>query len=169
MVKSRSLCKEGDNVELFSHLFSDELVFLNFDCKDRFDFFEKISAILMKKGFVTGSFRTAIAEREKKFPTGLRTLPYHVAIPHTDPEHIVKPFIAVIRPKRPIEFFEMGTDDQKLEVSILFLLGLKKSEKQTQLLSKLIEEVFMKQEVMEDLIKVSDESQLINLLKTRVM
>lgn len=154
-------------MELFSQLFSEDLIFINFDCEDKYDFFEKISTLLIEKGYVKNSFREAIVKREEKYPTGLRTIPYHVAIPHTDPENIIKPFIAVIRPEHALEFFEMGTDDQTVDARMLFLLGLKKAEGQAPLLSKLIE-MFMKQDVMDQLIAETNQHQIINLLKLNV-
>ncbi|WP_084034799.1 PTS sugar transporter subunit IIA [Anaerobacillus alkalilacustris] len=154
-------------MELFSQLFKNELVFPNFDCTDRDDFFEKISTVLVEKGYVKETFKQAIKQREDEYPTGLRTVPYHVAIPHTDPVNICKPFIAVIRPTKRIEFLEMGSDDKRVDAQLLFILGLKRGEGQTALLQKLIE-MFMQREVMDQLLKESNHADIIKLLKKTV-
>ncbi|KYD10282.1 PTS sugar transporter subunit IIA [Caldibacillus debilis] len=152
---------------LFNELFSENLVFLDFPCRDKYEFFEKISRLLLEKGYVKSSFQKALVEREEKYPTGLRTTPFHVAIPHTDPANIVRPFIAVIRPERAVEFNEMGMSDEKVEARFLFLLGLNRGEGQTELLSRLIH-LFNNREAMERLIKENDRGNVIRLLKENI-
>ncbi|BCU81329.1 PTS galactitol transporter subunit IIA [Polycladomyces abyssicola] len=140
---------------IFSDFFHRELIFTDVVYADREDLLEKISRYLWEKGFVKESFREAILERERKYPTGLRILPHHVAIPHIDPEHIKTPFIAMVRPKQSIEFIEMATHDQVIDARLVFVLGLKQSADQVELLQSLIE-LFMKQKVMDQLLKEHD-------------
>lgn len=45
-----------------------------------------MSERLAQAGYVDGSFCEAVLEREKKYPTGLKTKTHAVAIPHADPE-----------------------------------------------------------------------------------
>ena len=54
---------------------------------------EELSHILYKKGYVKESYTSAILEREKQFPTGLKTPGINIAMPHTYPEHVIKPAI----------------------------------------------------------------------------
>ncbi|GAA4714436.1 PTS sugar transporter subunit IIA [Brevibacillus fulvus] len=154
--------------ELFPRLFTPELTFLNFVCKNSTDFFEKITDILLEKGYVKESFRQAIQERERCYPTGLRTAPYHVAIPHTDPETIRKPFIAVIRPQTALQFYEMGTNEETVEARLLFLLGLNRSEAQVPLL-QIMMEMFADQQMMERLLQETSEQRLLNVLHQYVV
>lgn len=159
--------QEEVTMNLFNKLFTKDLIFIDFDCNSKEDFFEKISSILLEKGYVKPTFKAAIMERERNFPTGLRTVPFHVAIPHTDPENIIKPFITVIRPVKPIEFFEMGTDDVLVQAQIMFLLGIHKSEAQIPLLQSLME-MFMEESVMNELITINDKSTLLQILKNQI-
>jgi len=154
-------------MDIFSRLFDQDLILTNLECTSKYDFFEKVSLFLEDKGYVTENFKEAIIRREEKYPTGLRTEPYHVAIPHTDPENIKKPFIAMFRPVKQIEFMEMGTDDQPVQVQLIFVLGLKKTESQASLLQKLID-MFMNKEVMDQLLVETEKTQILSILKSIV-
>ncbi|PLR75216.1 PTS galactitol transporter subunit IIA [Bacillus sp. V3-13] len=159
--------KAGRIMELFSELFNKDLILTNLHCSSKDDFFEKVSNYLMEKGYVKENFKKAIMEREQKYPTGLRTDPFHVAIPHTDPENILTPFIMVVRPDQEIEFVEMGTDDQAVKARFIFVLGLNKSEAQAPLLEKLIE-MFMNSEAMNRIVNENDENKIMDILKKNV-
>ena len=50
-------------------LFKPELVFFNFEASDREDFFKKLSADLMAKGYIKDTWLEAIETREKNYPT----------------------------------------------------------------------------------------------------
>ncbi|WAA12692.1 PTS sugar transporter subunit IIA [Fervidibacillus halotolerans] len=152
---------------VFSELFNEELVFLDYSFRDQHDFFQKISSMLYEKGYVKSSFYKAISQREEKYPTGLRIEPFHVAIPHTDPSNIVRPFIAVVRPDHTIEFNEMGMANGKVEAQFLFVLGLNKGEGQAELLSKLVN-LFSNKEVMSRLMEEKEENQIIQLIKENI-
>ncbi|NAW45000.1 PTS sugar transporter subunit IIA, partial [Salmonella sp. gx-f4] len=66
-------------MDIFSRLFDQDLILTNLECTSKYDFFEKVSIFLEDKGYVTENFKEAIIRREEKYPTGLRTEPYHVA------------------------------------------------------------------------------------------
>ena len=42
-------------------------------------------------------YAEALEQREEQSPTGLATIPYGIASPHTDPEYVIAPCIVVIR------------------------------------------------------------------------
>ena len=89
-------------------LFKPELTFTEFDAVDRFDLFKRLGELLEPQGYVGNGWLTAILERERLYPTGLDCGSIRVAIPHVEACHIKKPYIAVIRPKNPIEFEGMA-------------------------------------------------------------
>lgn len=123
-------------------LFKSELVFFDFDATDRDDFFEKMNALLTEKGYVKDTWLNAIKTREKNYPTGLACEQVSVAIPHVDPEHIAKPYIAIVVPKKPITFQGMaGMPD--VNAGLIFNLGLlKHAEDQVAVLQALMN-IFM--------------------------
>ena len=136
--------------DIDTSLFKPELVFFDFEAKDSTDFFEKMNALLKEKGYVKDSWLDAIETREKNYPTGLACEAISVAIPHVDPEHIAKPYIAVVVPKTPITFHGMaGLPDVNAE--LIFNLGLlKHAEDQVAVLQALMK-IFMNGEAVADI------------------
>ncbi|EJJ4226239.1 PTS sugar transporter subunit IIA [Salmonella enterica] len=103
--------------------FTPQLTFLDKYYNTATDFFSSIFLLLQERGYVRDSFFNAILAREKAYPTGLPTLPVAIALPHTDPQHVIRPFISVTRLSQPVAWQEMGNDDNTLYVQFIFLLG----------------------------------------------
>lgn len=80
-------------------------------------------AKLVELGYVKESLSEAIRAREEKYPTALPTQPEAIAIPHSDVEHIIKPFIAPTRLMTPVDWREMGNDENVHPVRYIFMLG----------------------------------------------
>ncbi|MDD3186287.1 MAG: PTS sugar transporter subunit IIA [Anaerostipes sp.] len=99
---------------------------------------DEMAGTLFCEGYVTDGFRDAIIEREKNFPTGLPTGDINVAIPHASPEFVKEPAICLGVLDQPVEFEVMGMEGEKVQVSVLFMLAIKKKEEQLGLLQKLI-------------------------------
>ncbi|WEV36270.1 PTS sugar transporter subunit IIA [Lactobacillus sp. ESL0677] len=126
------------NLEQAKTVFDDDQIEF-FDNKVDFDTVIKIlSKKLSEKKLVKQEFSKNVIEREKKFPTGLPTKPIGVSIPHTDAKWTKQNAISVAILQQPIEQVVMGTTDEKIEVSIVFLLALSQSNKQLNILSKLM-------------------------------
>lgn len=122
-----------------SDIIYNELIQLDWEVKNQEDFFERIGEKLLKRGFVKETFLDAIKVRENEYPTALNIKPYPIAIPHVDPIHIVKPFIAATRLKNGIKWCEMATNDVEHEVKLIFMLGFLKSNDHIILLQTLLE------------------------------
>lgn len=94
---------------------------------------------LVASGHTSAEFGTDACQREQAFPTGLPTLPVAVAIPHADPAHVLASALAIGTLKSPVQFSQMGTDGSvRLDVSILFLLAIKETEKQVEMIQQLM-------------------------------
>lgn len=129
----------------------------HFDKKTTFeDVVKKMSKTLIEKGLVKKEYADHVIAREKKFPTGLPTKPFGVAIPHTDAKWTNHNAISVGILKEPIDQVVMGTDDTPVKVSIVFMLSLGQSNKQLNILSKLMT-VFQNQETLKKVKNASDE------------
>lgn len=130
-------------------MFFKELVFLDKPLNNSDEFFDFIFPILKEKGYVRESFLLAIKQREKAYPTALPTEPYAVALPHTDIEHIIKPFIAVTRAKDTVSWCEMANNDNVLQARFIFLLGFMDKDGHINLLQALMgslsDEIFVEQ------------------------
>lgn len=105
-------------------LFKPELVFFDFEADDRMDFFTKLGKELDDRGYIKDTWFDAITTREANYPTGLACQAIKVAIPHTDPEHLQKPYIAIIKPKTPIVFDHMAGMGDPVPAELIVNLGL---------------------------------------------
>lgn len=132
------------NSKLF---FKEDLIYLDLDFNSRFDFLEFIGTELFKKGYVKPSFTEGLIIREGKYPTGLPSAPFAVAIPHCEPQHVITNTISIIRFKNPIKFLEMGTLDREIFVKFAFVLTL--DGKQQVVILKDLMSLFMNSEFME--------------------
>ena len=105
-------------------LFKPELVFFDFEATDREDFFTKLGTELNERGYIKDTWYEAITTREANYPTGLACQAIKVAIPHTDPEHLEKPYIAIVKPKTPVVFEHMAGMGDPVPAELIVNLGL---------------------------------------------
>lgn len=87
---------------MFAKLFNESLVFLDYPVDSAEDFIRKMSSYLESEGMVLPTYVDAVLNREKVFPTGLPTIPFPVAIPHGDPEHVIKPVSLLLSHHKPL-------------------------------------------------------------------
>lgn len=97
-----------------------------------------IGAEFEKAEIVKPSYVEAVVAREKVFPTGLAADGHNIAIPHTDPEHVLRPGMGVVVTKEPIEVSMMGSPDIKLQSKIFFPLAMEHPKKQLDILRQLM-------------------------------
>ena len=103
------------------------------------EIFEQLAKPLYDLNLVNEGFLDGVRRREQKFPTGLPTEPFGVAIPHTDPEYVKQNAISVGVLSHPVTFTVMGTDDENTDVRVVFLLALNESQKQLNILKSITE------------------------------
>lgn len=97
-----------------------------------------IGAEFEKAQIVKPTYVDAVIAREKVFPTGLAADGHNIAIPHTDPEHVLRPGMGVVVTKEPIEVSMMGSPDIKLQSNIFLPLAMEHPKKQLALLRQLM-------------------------------
>ncbi|BDR57598.1 PTS sugar transporter subunit IIA [Xylocopilactobacillus apicola] len=117
---------------------------------------DEMSTNLIAKDLVTPTYPQAVKERELVFPTGLPTEPIGVAIPHTDPNYVKQNAISVGILHEPITMTVMGTEDELVDVKIIFLLSLAQSNKQLNILQKIMS-IVQDQNLLEEFLTKSDE------------
>lgn len=120
-----------------NEMFDLDYFIFNVDGDDFKELVNKVSKNLLELNLVTDTYQSALLEREDSFPTGLITQGLNIGLPHTDPEHIIKPFVYVVRSKKPIQIRQMG-DNQLIDVSNFFFLGIKEPSKQVELLQTMM-------------------------------
>ena len=125
------------------HFFTKDLVFC-LEADNQEQLFDQVATLLEEKKVVTDTYRSALIEREKMFPTGLdmeflgKDLP-NVAIPHTDTIHNLTENVVVVRLAKPVTFHNMIAPDKEVEVSLLFFIINNSSSSQTNILAQLMD------------------------------
>lgn len=119
-------------------MFHRETIFLDVDANSTEQLLDVLGKKMFDLGYVTPEFREAVKIRERDFPTGLPGPICDIAVPHTDPEYVKKPFIAVVRTVECIPFIQMATKDQYLKSRLIFMLGFKTGQYQVKVLQVLI-------------------------------
>jgi galactitol PTS system EIIA component len=140
-------------------LLDEDLIFLNYEAKDRQELLENLFKELQKRGYVKNSYLQGILNREKIFPTGLNTDGVKVAVPHTDAIHVNKPVIVVAKLKDPVIFKEMGNSANDVRVQLVFMLAIKNPDIQVKTLSNLMS-IFSDKEKLIDVYESVNKKQI---------
>ena len=141
------------------HFFRKDLVFC-LEADNQEQLFDQVATLLEEKKVVTDTYRSALIEREKIFPTGLdmeflgKDLP-NVAIPHTDTIHNLTENVVVVRLAKPVTFHNMIAPDKEVEVSLLFFIINNSSSSQTNILAQLMD-FFTGNGHLEELSKITE-------------
>lgn len=147
-------------------LFKPELVFFDFESTTRDEFFVELGERLMPLGYIQDSWLDAVSERERLYPTGLQSPTIALAIPHTDPQHIKVPYIAVIKPKVPIEFEAMAGIGDPVQARLIINLGVLRDGGQVEVLQNLMN-VFMDDETARHIMEQTDAPGMIDAITER--
>lgn len=134
----------------FADLLHSDLVFFGWEAGSMEAFFGRLKVELEKRSYIKNTWYDAILTREQKYPTGLACSELSVAIPHTDPEHLAKPYIAVVKPKTPIVFQAMAGIGDPVPAELIVNLGLQRNNGQVEALQKLME-LFMDHDATHEL------------------
>lgn len=91
---------------------------------------------LRRARIVHPSYGSAAIAREATMPTGLPLGDgFAVAVPHTDPEHVITSGIALATLKSPVLFGSMDDPEAKIPVHIVFALALRSKDEQIDMLN----------------------------------
>jgi len=129
--------------------FMDEsLIKVELEVESQNELFQMMFQEAYKKGYVKDTYLEKIKEREAIFPTGLCMSDYSVAIPHTDPEHVIEQFIAVATLKKPVTFSLMEDSTKTTDVHVVLMLGLNQPHSQIEVLQELMQVIQIKENVL---------------------
>lgn len=146
------------------NMFHKEAVFLNIDATSTDEVLDYVYEKMSKLGYVTEEFRQAVKEREDRYPTGLPGPICDIAVPHTDPEYVVKPFIAVVTTKQGVPFVQMATRDFYLKSKIIFVLGFKTGVYQVKILQTLIKRFIQEEKMPKEFLLANNVDSCYNML-----
>lgn len=117
---------------------------------------------MQDRGYVKESYGPSVIEREAQFPTGLPTEPVGIAIPHTDSRHVNQNAVCMLKLTQPVEFRQMGDEQNLVEASIVLLLAVS-GEDHMDMLSELME-LFSDDEMLQSLYEASTQEETVALL-----
>jgi activator of the mannose operon, transcriptional antiterminator len=106
----------GQNGEVFSPFLTEELMFFGIEKEHRYQVVELLVMKLVEKGYVKQDYVHSTVSRERKSATAIGG---GIAIPHGDPDLIIKPALAVGVLEKPLEW---GNE----QVSLVFMIALSK-------------------------------------------
>lgn len=123
---------------LFNSLTADAIL-LNIEAKTNEEVIRLLAERLHTLGYVKDSYADAVVKREQTMPTGLPLeREKNVAVPHTDPEHVLKAGIAMATLRTPVNFANMEDPDEMVAVGIVFLLAINDKDKQIETLQSIM-------------------------------
>lgn len=93
---------------------------------------------LLSQDYVKPAYAEALVEREKHFPTALDVQGINVAIPHCDPEYVLKGAICVGILHHPVAWYRMDAPDETCPVSLVVMLALQEAHAHLEMLQKVI-------------------------------
>lgn len=144
----------------------ESLIIIGMEADSYQDVFKQLGSILIEEGYVKSSYIDALSAREKEYPTGLDIDGTGVAIPHTDVSHVNKAGIAIAVLKHPVTFIQMGTDDEEVSVSLVFMLSVVNPDAHIDELQKILA-VIQDTDVLEKLKNAQDAQKIIDIIKEK--
>ena len=128
--------------------------------------FEQLGGLLTKEGYTKESYVQALINREKDFPTGLNIDGVGVAIPHTDVSHVNKAATAIATLKDPVDWIEMGTDDDPVGAKVVFMLAVDDPQGHLNQLQQIIG-IIQDKEVLNRIIEEKDPEKIIEIIREK--
>ncbi|CEG23730.1 putative licABCH operon regulator [Planococcus massiliensis] len=121
---------------------------------------------LLEKAYVKEGFVESVLKREETFPTGLPTIPFGIAIPHTDGDMVNESKIAFATLKNPVKFLAMGQSGELIDIKVVFMLALKEPAAQLATLQKLVG-LFQNPETVSKLAAITSAEELNDLINIK--
>jgi PTS system galactitol-specific IIA component len=125
-----------------------------------------LGAALVASGACRESYPEALSRREEESPTGLDMDGFGIALPHTDPSHVISPALAIGVPLRPARFTAMGMDDEQVEARVVCALALNDPAAHLDFVEALLE-IFRDRGVLESLAGASSAEEVIAVIRDR--
>ena len=127
-----------------------------------------LANILRGEKLVKDTYLKNVLEREKVYPTGLPLEGgIDVALPHGDVEHCLGMGMAVGVLEKPVVFYEMGSDPKEhkpVNARIVIALAVNDKKLVVPNLGRIVENVFMKPEVVKSIVEARDELETASIL-----
>lgn len=144
--------------------FSKEIILFDKKANTKEEVLKLLSDDFESNGLVESDFYDSIIKREQSFPTGLQVGDIGIAIPHTDSDKVKEAQLGYLSLQEPVIFNDMGDENNKIKVSMIFMLGLTEPHSQLTMLQKLIG-LFQNQELITRLKKCNSVKEFKEIIK----
>ncbi|MGX8833202.1 PTS sugar transporter subunit IIA [Amedibacillus sp. YH-ame6] len=144
-----------------------ECILIQTESNEKEEIICALSEKLKNYGYVKNEYKEEVLKREEKFPTGLKIGKYNIAIPHTEPQYVNVPSIAIATLKRKVPFYRMDNCEEIVDVDIVLLLALNQSHTHVEILSKIIS-MCQDEKVIDELIQAKSEEKIVDIVKKRI-
>lgn len=144
----------------------ESLIFLNLEAAYSGEVLKKVGMALIREGYAKSSYVNGLIEREENFPTGLNIDGIGIAIPHTEACYVEKNGMALAVLKTPVKFFQMGTDDENIDVRLVFMLTVKDPGRHLKRLQRIMD-LIQDSSVLAQLLKAKDEKTIIQIIRKK--
>lgn len=139
-------------------LIQDELidtVETELDCKDVIN---HLGDLLLKNNYIKKEYIVDVLNREENFPTGLELKNMGIAIPHANPNNVLRNGISILKLKNPVKFSNMETEND-VYANMAFMLALKDPNDHLKMLQSLFI-MFQQEDVMDELAGTSSKEEI---------
>ena len=143
-----------------------EMIITGLEASDSTDVLTRVGRIVIHAGYAKETYVDALIKREKDYPTGLDIDGQGVAIPHTDVSHVLKEGIAIAVLNKPVTFLQMGTDDEPVEVQLVFMLSVVDPSSHIEQLQRILE-IIQDKAVLEKILELKDAQEIINVVREK--
>ena len=144
----------------------EKRIFLNLKAEKKECVLQILGEAMIEEGYAETGYVESLIEREQKFPTGLDMRGVGIAIPHTDADYVEKAGIALAVLERPVSFYRMGREDERVEVQLVFMLAIENPEAHLSYLQQILA-VIRDIGVLKKLIEAKEKSEVIEIVKQK--
>ena len=141
------------------------LIFIDKEFSNKEEAIDFLASKLLDAGKVKETYKQAVLDREKTYPTGLSFGTYAIAMPHTFAQHVNEPCIAVARLNKPVNFVQMGTPDKILDVSLIMMMAISNPEEQLGYLRKILSLYSSKDNILGKVMETNSIEEIYDYLK----
>ena len=118
----------------FRSILSPQAMCLGMSARTSDEVIRLLGERLIALGKVKADYPDALISRESTMPTGLPLGTINVAVPHSDPVHVVAPAIALATLEEPVSFGSMDDPEDRIPVQIVIALALTDKDAQIEML-----------------------------------
>ncbi len=123
---------------------------------------------LQSMGIVKNTYKEAILNREKIYPTGLDCKGINIAIPHADIQNVNEAAICVGVLKNPVLFHIMDEPDNTVEIHLIIMLALTEAHGHIDILNKIVS-LIQNQEELKRILQSNNVEDIEKLIKEKIL